>query len=280
MTRLRHLLKILRGRREGPCPGRRSPSLPVPPVRRVSTGVSPGASTGASDGRGDVVPSHPATGATGITGAAGLPSVTATDRAGRPGHHAGGSNPNPYLGPSIEVRPNPYLDPSIEIRVGRDPLGPSTERVGPPARLIKGKPVRARASSDPAARDVWHDSELEGVHWTPALERAGLEWTYLGTWDAWFYALAMGRIEPPRSDRTLEGFPISRNGKTTYRPDYWLPQLGVYVEIKPTGRDIRAELWKPTAHARACRAGEWPGRDVVVITGKPTRAKLTHLTSR
>jgi hypothetical protein len=155
--------------------------------------------------------------------------------------------------------------------------GRSAAPLKPPPRLIKSKPVLARASSDPDARDVWHDSSLEGLEWTPALERAGVTWTYSGTEDAWLYALDTGRIEPPRGDRMLKGFPISRNGKTCYRPDYWLPEVRLYVEVKPSGRDIRRELWKPTAFARACRAGEWPGRDVVVVTGSPTKAKLARL---
>jgi hypothetical protein len=170
--------------------------------------------------------------------------------------------------------------PSATAKDGAGRLDHQTAKTTPPPRLVQSKTIRARANSNRDALTVEYDSGLEGSHWTPALDSTGLEWTYLGTEEAWFYALSTGRLAPPRGDSNLAGFPISRNGQTTYRPDYWLPQLGLYLEIKPTGRNIKPELWKYVAFKRELHAGRWPGRDAVVVKGKPTARKVAQLIDR
>jgi hypothetical protein len=92
---------------------------------------------------------------------------------------------------------------------------------------------------------------------------------------AWADAFTAAGIRFEYTGRNEVGWPISSNPDgATYRPDFLLVDLDVWVEVKPSGRDIKAELWKYAAFKRRVLNGELPGRDAVVATGRPTRKKL------
>ena len=63
---------------------------------------------------------------------------------------------------------------------------------------------------------------------------------------------------------------IHLGGELHYKIDFWLPTFGYWLEIKPGGRDPRDELLKYRIMRRKVRAGELPGRDVLLIVGGPS----------
>ena len=83
--------------------------------------------------------------------------------------------------------------------------------------------------------------------------------------------------------RTLDGLAIQWEYEpetitlpsgTTYIPDYWLPELGTWIEVKGTGVP-RIEKAIELGEARACRcdgtcACAWPGGELVLI-GHPAK---------
>ncbi|GAB3209763.1 hypothetical protein GCM10027294_25470 [Marinactinospora endophytica] len=105
-----------------------------------------------------------------------------------------------------------------------------------------------------AARPTWYGgvtfrSALE-ASWAATLDTLGVEWAY----------------EPET---------ITLPSGTVYVPDFWLPQVGIWIEVKGPGVP-RVEKAHALAEARACacegRCGcAWPGGELVLI-GHPAEA--------
>lgn len=90
-------------------------------------------------------------------------------------------------------------------------------------------------------------SKLE-AHWAATLDTIGVAWTY----------------EPEA---------ITLPSGATYIPDFWLPDIGTWLEVKGPGVP-RVEKAVELAGARACRCEgrcscEWPGGELVLIGHKP-----------
>ncbi|MDP9612882.1 hypothetical protein [Streptomyces demainii] len=68
---------------------------------------------------------------------------------------------------------------------------------------------------------------------------------------------------------------ITLDSGTLYVPDFWLPELGTWIEVKGPGIP-RTEKTKELAHTRTCRCEtactcRWPGGEFVLI-GRPSLA--------
>jgi hypothetical protein len=99
----------------------------------------------------------------------------------------------------------------------------------------------------------------------------------------WYDALKTAGIPQRYTGRDKPGFPIG--GQYCYPPDFYLPGLDIYLEIKPKGMDFkkareedgRCEIWKWARFRREVRAGRLPGRDAVLVVGPPTQKAIARL---
>jgi hypothetical protein len=96
--------------------------------------------------------------------------------------------------------------------------------------------------------DTTFRSQLEGS-WAATLDSLAIRWQY----------------EPET---------ITLPSGATYIPDFWLPDVGTWLEVKGTGVP-RIEKAVELGESRACRCGDactcdWPGGELVLIGHPPT----------
>lgn len=191
------------------------------------------------------------------------------------------------LGGRQALPPVSRRSPSLPAPPVRQPPGPAPanspcqpEGLAPVARAWPGNLPSATAK-DGAGREPGKTLEVRTIPRKTA-RRDGITFDSLLE-RKWYDALKTAGIPQRYTGRDKPGFPIG--GDAHYPPDFYLPGLDIWLEIKPKGMDFkkareedgRCEIWKWSRFRREVRAGRLPGRDAVLLVGPPTQKAIARL---